>query len=212
MARKKEPQLGLVNRERIARIASELFAKKGVENTTMNDIAKVAIMSKSTLYVYFKNKEEVKNYLSLEAMNYLYTQMEKATLPRTKDVRDCFMSICQVLVEFKKKYPLNFELVIDEICVEDDVLQKDIILASIYRTGEKINQLIFSCFSDELSYSNKNELFVTIFSLWGSIYGIISLADNKEQYLKKITGISKDDFMRSSFESLFLSLSWKEKN
>jgi len=212
MARKKEPQLEQINRERIARIASELFEKKGIENTTMNDIAKVAVMSKSTLYVYFKNKEEVKNYLSLEAMNYLYTQMEKAIQPISEDLKACFMSVCQVLVDYKKKYPLNFELVIEEICVEDAMLKKDVILATIYETGEKINQLIFSCFSEDLIYTSKNELFVTIFSLWGSIYGIIRLADNKEQYLKKITGISKEDFMRSSFEGLFLSLSWREKN
>ena len=212
MARKKEPQLEQLNRERIARIACKLFEKRGIENTTMNDIAKAADMSKSTLYVYFKNKEEVKNFLSLEAMNYLYAQLASVTNPKPIEVRVCFMSICQALVDFKKKYPLDFELVTEEICVEEDVLQKDILLASIYKTGEEINKLMISSFSEDLIYTDHNELFATIFALWGSIYGIIKLADNKEKYLNKMTGIKKEDFMRNSFESLFQSIRWKEKS
>lgn len=40
-------------------VARQLFAKKGFENTTMNDIAKLSGKGRRTLYTYFKNKEEV---------------------------------------------------------------------------------------------------------------------------------------------------------
>lgn len=36
-----------------------LFARKGVERTTMNDIAKASKKGRRTLYTYFKNKEEL---------------------------------------------------------------------------------------------------------------------------------------------------------
>jgi len=39
--------------------ARELFAEKGVSNTTMNDIAARSGKGRRTLYVYFKSKEEV---------------------------------------------------------------------------------------------------------------------------------------------------------
>ena len=39
--------------------ARQLFARRGVDNTTMIDIAKTAGKSRRTLYQYFKNKEEV---------------------------------------------------------------------------------------------------------------------------------------------------------
>ena len=71
---------------------------------------------------------------------------------------------------------------------------------------------MISSFSEDLIYTDHNELFATIFALWGSIYGIIKLADNKEKYLNKMTGIKKEDFMRNSFESLFQSIRWKEKS
>ena len=40
-------------------VARQLFAKMGVENTTMNDIALTSKKGRSTLYTYFKSKDEI---------------------------------------------------------------------------------------------------------------------------------------------------------
>ena len=40
-------------------MARELFARKGMENTTMNDIAVASKCGRRTLYTYFRNKEEI---------------------------------------------------------------------------------------------------------------------------------------------------------
>ena len=40
-------------------VARQLFAKLGVENTTMNDIAVASHKGRRTLYTYFNNKTEV---------------------------------------------------------------------------------------------------------------------------------------------------------
>ena len=58
--RKKEPQS--VHRKNISAAAEQLFMAKGIENTSMNDIARATGYSKATLYVYFKNKEEIIRY------------------------------------------------------------------------------------------------------------------------------------------------------
>lgn len=47
-------------------IARQLFAKQGLENTTMNDIAQASGKGRRTLYTYFKNKEEI-YYAVIEA-------------------------------------------------------------------------------------------------------------------------------------------------
>jgi AcrR family transcriptional regulator len=41
-------------KERIITIAEQLFARFGIQKTTMEDIAKKARMGKSTMYYYFK--------------------------------------------------------------------------------------------------------------------------------------------------------------
>ena len=42
-------------------VARQLFAKNGMERTTMNDIAMASGKGRRTLYTYFKSKEEVYN-------------------------------------------------------------------------------------------------------------------------------------------------------
>lgn len=48
-------------RERLIEVAKQLFAYKGVENTTMNDIAAASEKGRRTIYTYFKNKREIYN-------------------------------------------------------------------------------------------------------------------------------------------------------
>ena len=46
-------------RDLLVDVARQLFAKKGIEATTMNDIAVASKKGRRTLYTYFKSKEDV---------------------------------------------------------------------------------------------------------------------------------------------------------
>lgn len=46
-------------RDMLIDVARQQFAREGVENTTMNDIAKASQKGRRTLYTYFKNKNEI---------------------------------------------------------------------------------------------------------------------------------------------------------
>ena len=46
-------------RQKLVDVARQLFAKNGLENTTMNDIAVASGKGRRTLYTYFKSKEDV---------------------------------------------------------------------------------------------------------------------------------------------------------
>ena len=46
-------------RAKLVDVARQLFAKNGVDNTTMNDIAVASKKGRRTLYTYFKSKEEI---------------------------------------------------------------------------------------------------------------------------------------------------------
>lgn len=48
-------------RDKLIEVARQLFLKKGVENTTMNDIAAASDKGRRTIYTYFKNKKEIYN-------------------------------------------------------------------------------------------------------------------------------------------------------
>lgn len=46
-------------RQKLVDVARQLFAKNGMENTTMNDIALASGKGRRTLYTYFKSKEDI---------------------------------------------------------------------------------------------------------------------------------------------------------
>lgn len=48
-------------RDRFIEVARSLFARKGVENTTMNDIAAASDKGRRTIHTYFKSKREIFN-------------------------------------------------------------------------------------------------------------------------------------------------------
>ena len=59
-------------------VARQLFAKMGVENTTMNDIAVASKKGRRTLYTYFKSKDQIYMAVVESELEMLSTQMEKA--------------------------------------------------------------------------------------------------------------------------------------
>lgn len=48
-------------RDRFIEVARSLFARQGVENTTMNDIATASDKGRRTIYTYFKSKRDIFN-------------------------------------------------------------------------------------------------------------------------------------------------------
>lgn len=53
--------MGSKTREKFIEVARQLFARKGVENTTMNDIASASDKGRRTIYTYFKSKRDIYN-------------------------------------------------------------------------------------------------------------------------------------------------------
>jgi Transcriptional regulator len=63
-------------RERLIEVARQLFARTGVENTTMNDIATASQKGRRTLYIYFKNKEDIYHAVLEAELSILYNSLD----------------------------------------------------------------------------------------------------------------------------------------
>ncbi len=63
-------------RQQIMVAAKRVFTNKGFSKATMEDIAQEAELSPGTLYLYFKNKEELYASLSLRILQYLLIRVE----------------------------------------------------------------------------------------------------------------------------------------
>lgn len=66
-------------RAQLIDVARQLFAKEGVENTTMNDIAAASHKGRRTLYTYFKSKEEIYGAVVEQELDKLLDRMQSLT-------------------------------------------------------------------------------------------------------------------------------------
>ncbi|MDL2281607.1 TetR/AcrR family transcriptional regulator [Parabacteroides sp. OttesenSCG-928-G06] len=62
-------------RDMLVDVARQLFARMGVDNTTMNDIAHASKKGRRTLYTYFKNKNEIYLAVVESELNKLYKML-----------------------------------------------------------------------------------------------------------------------------------------
>ncbi len=208
MGRNRKEQLTKFNKSNILDAAKKRFAEKGVLQTTMDDIAKEADYSKSTIYVYFASKEEIYNHIILENMIMLRDALS-TIIDSNQEFENCYFKICKMLVHLNKEYPLYFESMMGKISVEKEDFDKQPVLLDIFNVGEEINekvcQLIQSGISDNY-LRNDLELLATVFMMWSSLYGIIVMSSQKEEYLQRKLNLQQEAYLDYSFKGLLDSL------
>lgn len=69
----------LKTRAKLVDVARQLFAKKGVKATTMNDIAVASKKGRRTLYTYFKSKDQIYMAVVESELKMLSDTMDKVT-------------------------------------------------------------------------------------------------------------------------------------
>ncbi len=62
-------------RDMLVDVARQLFARMGVDNTTMNDIAQASKKGRRTLYTYFKSKNDIYQAVVESEMEKLHTML-----------------------------------------------------------------------------------------------------------------------------------------
>ena len=66
-----------LNRETILKIAQEIFSKYGYKKTTLDDIANAVRKGKSSLYYYFKSKEDLFQAVIMKEVDLLGRELDK---------------------------------------------------------------------------------------------------------------------------------------
>ena len=96
-------------KEQILAAAMQVFKKWGLHKTTMEDIAKAAEKGKSTLYYYYKSKDEIFETLAMMELNSCISKANSAVveLKTAKEMLRKYITV--MLIEIKKTvsiYPL----------------------------------------------------------------------------------------------------------
>ena len=94
-------------RERLIEVAKQLFAYKGVENTTMNDIAAASEKGRRTIYTYFKNKREIYNAVVEQQSNQIIERLraivDDETTNATEKLRSYILELFDIISQTSPK-------------------------------------------------------------------------------------------------------------
>ncbi|WP_273445121.1 TetR/AcrR family transcriptional regulator [Neolewinella agarilytica] len=99
-------------KDEILAAARELIQQYGIDKTTMRDVARVASKGKSTLYYYFKNKEEIFDAVIRDEHDELYLKVKKAVDSEDtmeEKLKTYLISKITTLVQKRKQYAFLIE-------------------------------------------------------------------------------------------------------
>jgi AcrR family transcriptional regulator len=93
-------------RQQIIVAAKRVFSERGFSKTTMEDIAREAELSPGTLYLYFKNKDELYASLSLRILQYMNIRLEDVKKEKDSEPAQKIASIKEALYDVYQFDPM----------------------------------------------------------------------------------------------------------
>jgi AcrR family transcriptional regulator len=93
-------------RQQIIVAAKRVFSERGFSKTTMEDIAREAELSPGTLYLYFKNKDELYASLSLRILQYMNIRIEDVKKEKDSEPAQKIASIKEALYDVYQFDPM----------------------------------------------------------------------------------------------------------
>lgn len=189
-------------RQEIIVAARKVFSQKGFNAATMEEIASEAELSPGTLYLYFKNKEELHTSLSIEILKHLTAQLEKvvdeniSVEKKVERFRDVFIEI----YDYDSNILINlFHLQSGEALqnLSDEVLQK--IKAHSAQAHGAIINVIKEGIEQGIFIDEHPVALADV--LWASYAGIVLWVDSK-----RLLNDQKD-FVKSTLTTAFRLIS-----
>ncbi len=189
-------------RQQIIVAAKRIFSAKGFNKATMEDIAEEAEISPGTIYIYFKNKDELYASLSIRILQHLNIRLEHVKNQNNVNDEQRIASLKDALYDIYDFDPL---ILINLFHLQSSESLKNLspdLLSEIKRLSQSSLKIMSDIFSEGISTgvfikANPNalaDIFWALFSgviLWEESKKII---DNKKDFLKPTLDIAFDIF------------------
>lgn len=101
----------LKRRESIIDAAEKVFFSKGFEATTMDDIAEQSELSKGTLYLYFKSKEDLHLAVAMRSIKIL-NRLTEGLASQAQNAIDKLNTLGHTFISFAKQYPGHLQSIL----------------------------------------------------------------------------------------------------
>ena len=205
MSKKRKERLIELHTTCVLEVAEELFEKKGFDAVSMDEVAFNTGISKSTVYVYFKSKQIIWDSIVCKYMELLLEDAKKAAEGQGS-FEERYYRLCFDIADKFEKHPMFYKATLSKISMdmEQEIYKK------IYEIGEKTNEAIadFIRSGIEEGVVRKDiDIYPAVIMMWSSISGIISMANDKEEYLNVRFNMTKKDYLKKAFKMLLEGVS-----
>lgn len=190
--------------------AERVFFSKGVDAATMDHVAEEAELSKGTLYLYFKSKEELYfaiNHRGLKILESLFTEAVEKTKSGLEKVR----AVGMAYFRFYDEYPHYFNALLYYEAKEVKEMKVDSVLSECADAGFHSMQILIGAIRAGIqdgSIHPSNDPEKTALLLWGMTSGLIQLVALKGQHMSQEHGMDIEgltpyafDFIRRALEN-----------
>ena len=195
-------------RESILDAAEHLFFTKGIENTTMDDVAEAAEFSKGTLYLYFKNRDDIAHGIYLRAMEILagyFTQALETEGNGLCKVR----AIGEAYYQFSKDQPNYFREMNKMNPSSIDMNDHECNGFQCHLIAERVKAQVAQAVAigiEDGSIRPQLDPRLTAFVLWGQASGIINIMLQNGEHMRNHHGLNPDDMIPAMFDMIFHAL------
>ena len=188
--------------------AESVVLEKGFDALTLGDVASLARLSRSLVYVYFDGKEDLGYALAHRGSQELTRRFEHAAAAHTDGAAQIF-AIGRAYVRFAKEEPARFEMMahaqsreadVDDVgASEGALLRSDMaalhLMADVIRRGHK-----------DGSIRSALDPLKTSIALWSFLHGVIQVWSMKGTMLGDRFGFDEDALLDHAFDMISVSL------
>lgn len=187
----------------ILNAAQKIFFDRGIENSTMDEIAKEAELAKGTLYLYFKSKEDIQYEISLRGVEMLNNKM-RSVLDSSKTGLENLLNIGWAFIDFSEEESEFFRLFlffqkidIQNLAIPQEKIEDYFLHYSPFRL---IIDLVERGIADG---SLRSDLPVndTATTLWSNIMGLLIVQQYKKE-IYDIFHVDRKQILETNFEIL----------
>jgi len=204
----KKESVAALHKENILSAAEKLFLEKGVASTTIDDISKLSEYSRRTIYVYYESKEDILYHIILKGLTILKDDLV-VVLKQQKDFIKQYWAICNAMEKYQANSPQSANSINQMKSGDIDFNSIPQVILQIFESGTDINNLL----ADYVEQGKKQgivrsdiEPMKTVYVMWGSITSLLSLVQNKGEFLEKEFSASKESFLEYGYKQIINSI------
>jgi AcrR family transcriptional regulator len=201
-------------RHTILDAAETVLTEKGRDEMTMADIADEARLSRSLLYVYFEDMDDIVLGVTHRGFRSMRERFEAAVAEHDSGLYQ-IGAVGNAYVAFAQEEPTYFDLVAQfesRATDADDVTERmRQCLAESDRALEVMAEAIQKGIDDGSIRADLDPM-QTAVTLWGSTHGLIQLAANKGTGLERRHGLSPDSLVNGGLAFLGVALAGQPLN